>query len=47
MTIFRNFKNQSTLYNHIWYHLSCQHKRVRDILERSALQEKIKKHACC
>ena len=32
MAMFRKFKNQSAL-NRIWYHLSCQHKTVRNTFQ--------------
>ena len=45
MTIFRNFKNQSAFYNHIWYHSSSQYKTVW-VFSRasSAHQVKTKEH---
>ena len=43
MTIFRNFKNQSALYDHIWYHVSrISINSLRYFSKRSALYLKIK-----
>ena len=45
MTIFRNYKNQSVLCDHIWYHVSCINiNQFKYFLGRLVHQEKIKEH---